>query len=84
LGRGLEDKEGAGGEVGVGHAVEVHASCMTTLMKMTTKGKKDGLFFLKMEKKGWAYYRPIQARIKVELYLKIILDLIKTCKVKDA
>jgi hypothetical protein len=29
-------------------------------------------------------YKTIQARIKVELYLKIILDLIKACKVKDA
>jgi hypothetical protein len=43
LGRGSEDKEGAGGEVGVGHAVEVHASCVTPLRKMTTKGKKMGL-----------------------------------------
>jgi hypothetical protein len=37
LGRGSEDKEGVGGEVGVGHAVEVHASCVTTLRMMTTR-----------------------------------------------
>jgi hypothetical protein len=37
-------------------------------------------------KKTWreVYYKLIQARIKIELYLKIILDLIKTYKVKDA
>jgi hypothetical protein len=40
LGRGSEDKKGAGGEVGVGHAVEVHTSCVTPLRKMTTKGKR--------------------------------------------
>jgi hypothetical protein len=44
LGRGSEDKKEAGGEVGVGHAVEVHASCVAPLRKMTMKGKKIGFW----------------------------------------
>jgi hypothetical protein len=40
LGRESEDKGGAGGEVGVGRAVEVHASCVTPARKRTSSQGK--------------------------------------------